>query len=232
MQAVASTYMNGNLSRLERKIPIPDYTLGEELLNAITHGLGGALGIAGLVLMLVKGYSGGSTLSIVSAWVFGVSLVILYTMSCLYHALKPGDAKRVMRIFDHCTIFLLIAGSYTPFTLISLKGRVGWSLFGVIWGMAVLGIVFNAIDMERFTKLSMVCYLTMGWAILFAFKPLLSVIPHNAFLLLLIGGISYTVGAVIFGIGSKVKYMHSLWHLFVMAGSILHFFCIYYYVIR
>ena len=136
-----------------------------------------------------------------------------------------------MRIFDHCTIFLLIAGTYTPFTLVSLRGTVGWPLFGIVWGAAMIGITLNAIDMERFTTLSMICYLAMGWVIVFAYRPLSHAVPVSGIRLLVYGGIAYTVGAVIYGIGDKIKYMHSVWHFFVLAGTILHFLCIYWYVL-
>lgn len=136
-----------------------------------------------------------------------------------------------MRVLDHCTIFLLIAGTYTPFTLVTLRQGAGWPLFGIIWGAAVFGIVLNAIDVERFEKLSMVCYLAMGWAIVFTIRPLLHAISAEGIKLLIAGGIAYTVGAVIYAKGSKIKYMHSIWHFFVLAGSILHFFTIYMYVI-
>ena len=228
---MSNNELNSGKSYLERKIMIPKYTLGEELVNSISHGVGAVLGIAGLCMCVVRSTMQHSIYGIVSSYIFGMSLVILYTMSCLYHSFKPNNAKRVMRIFDHCTIFLLIAGTYTPFTLISLRGSVGWSLFGVIWGAAVIGVVLNAIDMERFKRLSMVCYLAMGWAIIFAIKPLFVAVDVKGINLLVAGGIAYTVGAIIFGIGSKVKYMHSLWHFFVLAGSILHFLCIYMYVI-
>ncbi len=217
-------------SRLS-KIEIPKYTLGEELISAISHGLGAALGVLALVLCLVKSIPSGDGFTIVSSWIFGMSIIVLYSMSCIYHALKPCNAKRVMRIFDHCTIFLLIAGTYTPFTLVALRNTVGWELFGIVWGAAIIGIILNAIDMERYKVLSMVCYLAMGWAIVFAFKPLMDAVDMNGIKLLLAGGIAYTVGAVIYGIGSKVKYMHSVWHFFVLAGTILQFLTIYYYVI-
>ena len=228
---MSNNELNSGKSYLERKIMIPKYTLGEELVNSISHGVGAVLGIAGLCMCVVRSTMQHSIYGIVSSYIFGMSLVILYTMSCLYHSFKPNNAKRVMRIFDHCTIFLLIAGTYTPFTLISLRGSVGWTLFGVIWGAAVIGVVLNAIDMERFKRLSMVCCLAMGWAIIFAIKPLFVAVDVKGINLLVAGGIAYTVGAIIFGIGSKVKYMHSLWHFFVLAGSILHFLCIYMYVI-
>jgi hemolysin III len=214
-----------------QKVSIPCYTLGEELLSSISHGTGALLGVAGLCLCLVKAYGIGDVWSIVSSWIFGCSMILLYSMSCIYHALKPNNAKRVMRVFDHCTIFLLIAGSYTPFTLIALRGTVGWTLFGVVWGAAILGIALNAIDMERFSKLSMVCYLAMGWAIVFAYESLVAAVPKDGVELLVLGGIAYTVGAVIYGIGGKVKYMHSIWHFFVLAGSVLHFFTVYLYVL-
>lgn len=218
-------------SFLERKIPIPKYTLGEELISSISHGMGAGLGIAALCLCIIKSSAHNDNWALVSSWIFGMSLIILYTMSCVYHALKPNNAKRLMRIFDHCTIFILIAGTYTPFTLVSLRGTIGWVIFGIIWGAAILGIVLNAIDMEKFKAFSMFCYLAMGWTIVIAFGTLRQVVAPGGIKLLLAGGIAYTVGAIIFGIGSKVKYMHSVWHFFVLAGSILHFLCIYMYVL-
>lgn len=218
-------------SYLERKISIPKYTLGEELISSISHGVGAGLGVAALILCVSVSNAHNNIWGVVSSWIFGISLIILYSMSCIYHGLKPNNAKRLMRIFDHCTIFLLIAGTYTPFTLVSLRSTVGWPLFGIVWGAAIIGIILNAIDMEKFKVISMVCYLAMGWVIIFAFKPLMRVVPGGGIRLLLAGGISYTVGAVIYGIGSKVKYMHSIWHFFVLGGSILHFLCVYMYVL-
>ena len=213
------------------KIPIPKYTLGEELISAISHGVGAALGVVALCMCVAKSTEVGDGYAQVSSWIFGISMIILYSMSCIYHALKPNNAKRVMRVFDHCTIFLLIAGTYTPFTLISLRGNVGWTLFGIIWGTAIIGIILNAIDMEKFKTISMICYLAMGWAIVFTFKPLCAAVAQAGIKLLVAGGIAYTVGAVVYGIGSKVKYMHSIWLFFVLAGTILHFFAIYWYVL-
>ena len=201
------------------------------MISSISHGVGAGLGIVALCLCVSLAYRHQNMWGVASSWVFGISLIILYSMSCIYHALKPNNAKRVMRIFDHCTIFLLIAGTYTPFTLVSLRDSVGWILFGVIWAAAVIGIILNAIDMEKFKVISMICYLAMGWAIIFAFKPLIRAVPGKGIELLVAGGISYTIGAVIYGIGSKVKYMHSIWHFFVLGGSILHFLCIYMYVL-
>lgn len=223
--------VNTRKSYLERKIAIPKYTLGEELINSISHGVGAGLGIAALCLCVSIASSHNNVRGVVSSWIFGVSLIVLYAMSSIYHGLRPNNAKRLMRICDHCTIFLLIAGTYTPFTLVSLRGSVGWTLFGIIWGSAIIGIVLNAVDMERFKAISMFCYLAMGWSIVFAFRPLLASLSKQGVKLLIAGGISYTVGAIIYGIGSKVKYMHSIWHFFVLGGSVLHFLCIYWYVL-
>ena len=186
------------------KISIPKYTLGEELVSSISHGVGAGLGIAALCLCVIRSMAHGDVYSVVSSWIFGFSLIILYSMSSIYHGLAPNNAKRVMRVFDHCTIFLLIAGSYTPFTLVSLRDNVGWPLFGIIWGTAVVGIILNAIDIERFKVISMICYLAMGWAIIFTIKPLINAVPAGGIKLLVAGGIAYTVGAVIYGKGSKV----------------------------
>jgi len=218
-------------ARLIYKIPIPNYSFGEELLNTLSHGVGAGLGLSALVLCIIRGAMHGNALSVSSGIIFGLSLIILYSMSAIYHGVRPGIAKRILRICDHCTIFLLIAGSYTPFTLITLRGPVGWTLFGIIWGMAVLGIILNACDLERFKKFSMVCYLVMGWCVIFTFPTLKANLAPDGLVLLVWGGIAYTIGAVIFGLGHKIKYMHSLWHFFVLAGSILHFLCVYLYVL-
>ena len=152
-------------------------------------------------------------------------------MSTLYHSLKVNNAKRVFNIIDHCSIFLLIAGSYTPYVLVTLKGALGWTIFGIIWGAAILGIVLNAVDLNKFRKVSMIAYLLMGWAIIFAIKPLWNSLSTPGFIFLLLGGICYTVGAIFYAIGKKKKYMHSVFHFFVLAGSILQFFSIFLYVI-
>lgn len=154
------------------RISIPKYSLSEELLNAISHGLGALFGIVGTVLCIVKAANTGDPWRIVSGSIFGVTVLLLYLMSCLYHALKVNMAKRVFRVIDHCTIFLLIAGTYTPFTLVTLRGTIGWVLFGIVWGMAVLGITLNAVNLKKFSKISVACYLVMGWAIIAAFQPL------------------------------------------------------------
>lgn len=212
------------------KITIPKYTLGEELTNAISHGVGALTAIAALVLCVVKAASRGDVWAIVSGAVYGATLIILYLMSTLYHSLKVNKAKRVFRVIDHCSIFLLIAGTYTPFTLVSLRDTVGWPLFGVVWAAAVAGITLNAVSLKKFAIVSVVCYLAMGWAVVFAFKDLQAALPPDAISLLIWGGVAYTVGAILYGIGARKKYFHSVFHFFCLIGSALHFLSIYLYV--
>ena len=197
------------------------YSLGEEIFSSVTHGVGALLAIAGLVALLIFAARFKDTLSVVSCAIYGGSLIILYLMSTLYHSLTGEKAKKIFRICDHCSIFLLIAGSYTPYTLIALRGQLGYTIFGVIWTMAILGIVLNFIDLERYKKASLICYILMGWAVVFALRPLIAAIPPLALGLLVGGGISYTIG--VFFYVNKRKYMHSVWHLFVLTGSVLHY---------
>ena len=217
--------------QVKHRISIPMYTLGEELISAISHGVGALLGIAALVLCIVKSCNPLDGYKLASSIVFGLTVTLLYLMSCLYHSLKVNKAKRVFRVIDHCTIFLLIAGTYTPYTLVSLRGTLGWWIFGIIWGIAVLGIVLNAVNLKKFAKLSVACYLIMGWIIVFAYQYMVQVMHPMALALLIWGGIAYTVGAVLYAIGSKKKYFHSVFHFFCLAGTILHFFSIYLYVL-
>lgn len=213
------------------RISIPKYSLSEELLNSISHGVGAIFGIVATVLCLVKAANSGDPWRIVSSAIFGVTVLLLYLMSCLYHALKVNKAKRVFRVIDHCTIFLLIAGTYTPFTLVTLHGTIGWWLFGIVWGMAILGITLNAVNLKKFSRVSVACYLVMGWAILAAFQPLAEALAPGGISLLIWGGVAYTVGAILYGIGAKVKYFHSVFHFFCLAGTVLHFFAVYLYVL-
>lgn len=207
------------------------YTLGEEIFSAVTHGTGAMLSIAGTVVLIVFCAIYADTRAVVSASIYGASLIILYTMSTLYHAVSAPRAKQVFRILDHSTIFLLIAGTYTPYTLCSLRGALGWSLFGGIWAAAVVGIVLSSVSLRKFQKASMICYIVMGWAIILAVKPLWESIPKLSVILLVIGGVLYT-GGVAFYIRKEDKYMHSIWHLFVIAGSVLHYFSIFYALVK
>ena len=214
----------------KHRIAIPHYTLGEELMNSISHGVGALFGIVTLVLCVVRAAQSGDPYRIVSGAIFGFTVLILYLMSCLYHALKVNKAKRVFRVIDHCTIFLLIAGTYTPYTLVSLRGSVGWWVFGVIWATAIVGIVLNAVSLKKFSKISVALYLIMGWMIIIAYQPMVQAIPRGGMQLLVWGGVAYTLGAVLYGIGSRRKYFHSIFHFFCIIGTVLHFFSIYLYV--
>jgi len=213
----------------KERITLKNYTLGEELVSAISHGFGAVLAIVCLVLCIHASMNNGAV-ALASALIYSISLFILYLMSTLYHSLTPNKAKKVFRVFDHCSIFLLIAGSYTPFTLITLQGRTGWILCVLVWTCAIVGIVLNSINLEKFKKISFALYLIMGWAVIFNYKILTDALASTGILLLILGGITYTVGAIIYLIGKKVKYMHSIWHFFVLGGSIFHFFAIYNYV--
>lgn len=208
-----------------KEFNLPEYSISEELMNAISHGIGAALSIAAIVLLIVN--SNFEIKSIVCVTIYSVSLFVLYIISTLYHALLPSKAKKVFRMLDHCSIFLLIAGTYTPICLLVLNSVVGWILFFVVWVAAIVGIVFNSIDIKKFSKFSMICYIAMGWVVIFALKPLIDSITTSQLTLLVSGGVAYTVGAVLYVIGKKQKYIHSVWHLFVLLGSILHFFMIF-----
>ena len=215
----------------KHRISLPDYTLGEELVSAISHGIGAMLSIAALVLCVVKAAKSGSGIAVVSAALYGSMMFLLYIMSTMYHALARNAAKRVFRVFDHCTIFLLIAGTYIPVVLVAIGGAVGWTYFGIIVAAAIVGIVFNAIDVEKYEKISLFCYIFMGWVIVFAFKPLWDAVGTKAILWLIAGGVIYTLGAIIYKIGDNRRYFHSIWHFFVLGGSICHFVVIYSYVL-
>ena len=209
---------------------LPKYTKGEEIFNMTSHIVGAALGIVATVLCVVFAAIHGNVYGVVSGAIYGVTMIILYTMSSIYHGLSPKRySKRVFQVLDHCSIFLLIAGSYTPFALCTIREydtASGWIIFGVIWAVAILGIVLNSIDIKKFKVFSMICYLLMGWCIVFKIGLLPKLLGTAGFVLLLLGGIAYTVGAVLYGVGKKHKYMHSIFHLFILLGSLLQFFCI------
>lgn len=206
------------------------YSIMEEIANAITHGIGAALAIAGCIILIVFAAFTGDAWKIVSASIYGASMIILFTMSTLYHSFTHTTAKKVFRIFDHTSIYLLIAGTYTPFTLVLLRGALGWTIFGVVWAAAVLGIVLNSISIERFKKFSMICYLASGWCIIVAIVPMVRALGTAGTVFLLLGGVMYTAG-VLFYKKKEIQYMHSIWHVFVLAGAIFHFFCVLMYVI-
>ena len=215
-----------------KKITIPKYTLGEELMNAISHGLGVLLGITALVLTVVFSAKNHNTIGIVSSCIYGSTMIIMYLMSCIYHALSPKlKAKKVFRVIDHCDIYLFIAGCYTPYCLSLIGGRTGWIIFAIIWISAIVGVLLNAINLEKFQVPSMIMYLVMGWMIIFSYNSISAVLPKAGLVLLITGGVAYTIGAIFCGIGTKKKYFHSIFHLFVLAGSILQFLSIAMYVV-
>lgn len=213
---------------------LPDYTRGEEIFNTVSHIVGGGLGVAALTLCVVFSAIKGDAWAVVSSAIYGASLVILYCMSSIYHGLRHPLAKKVFQILDHCAIYFLIAGTYTPVLLCSIR-RISpgwaWTMFGIVWGLTAIATTLTAIDLEKYNKFSMFCYLGMGWCIVLAIKVTLKAVPMPGLLLILAGGILYTIGAVLFSLGEKIRYMHSVFHLFVVAGSILHFFAILFYVI-
>ena len=214
---------------------LPDYTKGEEIFNMTSHIVGGAFGIVALVLCIVFSAIHHNGYAVVSSIIYGITMILLYTMSSIYHGLKPQrKAKKVFQILDHCSIFLLIAGSYTPFCLVTFREyniALGWSIFGIIWAMAVLGITLNAIDIKKYKIFSMICYLVMGWCIIFKINLLPQAIGMNGIWLLVSGGLAYTIGVIFYVLQNKIKYMHSIWHLWILVGSILHFLCIILYVL-
>ena len=213
---------------------LPDYTRAEERFNMISHIVGGGMGIAATVLCVVAAALEGNGYGVVSGAIFGGSMVALYTISSVYHGLHGGTGKKVMQILDHCTIYFLIAGTYTPFCLCTIRQHnpaLGWGTFGLIWALAVVGIVLNAIDLKRFQKVSMVLYLGMGWCMILTGKLIVELLGGAGFALLVGGGVAYTVGAVFYGLGHKRRYIHSVFHLFCLVGSALHILCILFYVI-
>lgn len=202
----------------------------EELMNALTHGLGAVLSLVGFTILIIYAAYEADPWRIVSVTVFGATLTLLYVVSTLYHAVPHPPVKRVMRIADHCAIYLLIAGTYTPFLLVNMRGPWGWSLFGVIWGIAVAGCIFKLFFTGRWDRLSTALYVAMGWAVLVALKPTLQMVPIEALLLMLLGGLSYT-GGVIFYCWDRLPYNHAIWHLFVLGGSAAHYCAIFFFVL-
>ena len=208
---------------------LPSYTRGEERMNTITHVVGAILGVTALVLCVLEAASKGNTWGVVGSCIYGVSMIALYCVSSVYHGMMPGTGKKVMQVIDHCTIYLLIAGTYTPVVLSAIRPvfpALGWGLFAFVWTLAVVAVVLTAIDLKKYNVFSMACYIGIGWAILPFMKQTMQVLTVQGFLLLLFGGIAYTIGAVLYGIGGKKKWMHSVFHIFVVLGSGLQFLSI------
>jgi hemolysin III len=207
------------------------WKLGEAIANSVTHGIGALLSVIGLIVLVVLAALRGGPRLLVSVTVYGVTLCLLYCISTLYHAIPAPGARRVFRILDHSSIYLLIAGSYTPFTLVLLRGSWGWTLFGLVWAIAVVGVVFKAFATGRFGILSGCLYIATGWLVVIAIKPLLLVLSLSGFIWLMAGGLFYTGGMVFFAKDRCVPYFHMIWHLFVLAGSVCHFVAILRYVV-
>lgn len=213
---------------------LPNYSIGEERFNMISHIVGGALGAVALLLCVIKAAGQGDGYSIAAAIVYGITTILLYTMSSVYHGLPHGMAKKVMQVLDHCAIYLLIAGTYTPVALGALRREsplLGWIVFGVIWGLAAMATVFTAIDLKKYQLFSMICYIGMGWGVVLVWKQVLAALTFNGFVWLLIGGVMYTIGAALYAAGKRKKYMHNVFHVFVLLGSIAHFFAVYLYAL-
>ncbi len=206
------------------------YTKSEERLNVISHAIGLFLSVIGLILLIVKAGQLSLMALKVSYWIFGSSIILLYAASTLYHSVRERKLRYRLNILDHASIYILIAGTYTPFSLVTLQGSVGWIIFGVVWALAIIGVILKLFFTGRFETLSTIMYVAMGWIIVFAVKPLIDNLSQDGLIWLFIGGISYTIGAVIFSI-DRLKYNHAIFHVFVLFGTFCHFLAIYYHVI-
>lgn len=213
----------------KREIQIPDYTIGEEIFNAVSHGLGALLGVVGLILMVIKAHG---VLAETAVSLFGVAIVQLYTISCIYHALSPRlKGKKVMRVIDHCNVYLLVLGTYLPVSLLGVGGWMGWLLLGIVFVFSVLGIVFTAIDVDRYQLVSVICHLICGWSILIGIPGLLKSMGVQGLVYSILGGIMYSIGAILYGLGKKKRYRHSVFHVFCLLGTFFHFWGIYMYLL-
>lgn len=224
------------MDKIKNKIKhvLPDYTTGEEVLNMVSHIVGGAFGIVVLVLCVIKTALGGAWYDVVGCAIYGASMIMVYTMSSIYHGLHRNRAKKVMRVLDHCMIYLLISGTYTPILISAIipeNPLVGWIIFGIEWGGTALAVTLTAIDMKKFNAFSMSCYIIMGWCVIAVAPVAVRAMSFNGFMFVLAGGIAYTIGAVLYGIGKKKKYIHGVFHIFVVLGSVLQFFGVYLYCI-
>lgn len=210
-----------------KKIKIPNYTVSEEIINSISHGVGALLSIVGLVVMIIKSVNDGN-LSFIACLIYGISLILLYLISCLYHALSPKlKAKKILRLLDHCNVFLLEAGTFTPVCLILIGGKIGFIYFIIIWLLTIFGIILNIIDVDKYQIVSLVLHLLIGWSVIFMLKELILTLNLLGLIFLFGGGIFYSIGAFLYKIGATKRYMHSIFHFFCLAGSIFHFFMVF-----
>ena len=214
-----------------KTISIPNYSLQEELINSISHGLAAALSIAGLVLLSIKASSDGA-LAVTSVTIFGTTMILLYTISCIYHGLSPRcKGKKVMRVLDHCNVFLLVFGTIIPVSLIGIGGAQGWVCFSIVAFITIIGIVASSINIDKVKVIEVICHLINGWGVLIYIKELLNNIGSIGLLFIILGGVMYSLGAIFYGLGSKKKYVHSIFHFFCIFGTVLHFFAIYFYIL-
>ncbi len=213
---------------------LPDYTRGEERMNMITHIVGGAMGVAVLTLCVIRAALRGNVYGVVTSAVYGATMILAFTISSVYHGLRPNLGKKVMQVIDHCAIYFLIAGTYTVVVLSAIRPvypALGWGLFAFEWAMAALATTLTAIDLKKYAVFSMICYIGMGWAVLPFARQTMEVMTLPGFLLLLCGGIAYSLGAILYGLGKKRKWMHSVFHIFVVLGALLQFFAVFFYAL-
>ena len=219
------------MEKKKERISIPSYTLSEELINSISHGIAAAFSIWGLVMLIIKASNEGA-MAVTTVTLFGTTMILLYTISCIYHALSPRIiGKKVLRVIDHCNVFLLVFGTIIPIALVGMKGVCGWVYFGIVGFVTLLGIIFSAVDVDKNEKIEVVCHLVNGWSAVLLIKPLIAGVGVAGLIFIILGGVMYSIGALLYGLGSKKKYMHSVFHFFCIAGSIFHYLAIYLYVL-
>ena len=213
---------------------LPNYTKGEEIFHMVSHIAGGVFAFVALLLCVIKSALGGNGWAIASCVVYGVTMIVLYCLSSIYHGLRPSLGKKVLQVLDHCSIYFMIAGTYTPILLVALRPAfpvLAWVVFGAEWALTALAVTLTAIDLKQYRTFSMFCYIFMGWAVMFFVNQAVFVLSPGGFWLLLAGGLSYTIGAILYGIGSKRRYFHAMFHVFVLAGSVLQFLSIFLFVL-
>ena len=215
--------------RKKINIKIPKYSTEEEIFNSVSHGIGAIFSVVALILMVVKAHD---VLPEVTVSLFGATMIILYTMSCIYHAISSKlEGKKILRVIDHCNVFLLVFGTYIPVALLGVCGKLGWILFALVCTITIIGITLSCISIDKFQVLEVICHLVNGWSILIGVPKLLSTMGRTGILYLVLGGVMYTVGSILYGIGPRKKYMHCVFHVFCLLGTFCHFWCIYFYLI-
>ena len=220
----------GRQSRI-KALSLPISTFNEEMLNCVTHALGALLGVVGWIMSMKLLMAAGNAIATLSMCVFFITMIVLYANSALYHGWELTTAKKKFQIMDHCSIFLLIAGTYAPYTLMVMNNLAGKIIFAIVALASVIGISLNLIDLKKYAIPSMICYLTSGWCIIFAYKYIAAALSHDQLVMLIAGGVVYTVGAIFYGLGNKIRYMHTIWHLFVLGGTLFHFASLYSFIL-